>query len=315
MLKKSCSAALSALLFVGQIDGVTLVYNLKTRRSFDAPPALRGEFLKFHWLLSALPIVFFRTSHITNKMSKIDVCEDRKVGGSLFNLRYIPNRNWWFEVTTGIEKDSARFTGNDAFKASRVGFDDIVFAGGPRFFAGENIQFALYGLVGLPTRRKLCEVDRYGPLVGTRLYNAGLGAEASYSFYNEIKRSCSGIIQGRFIHSFTRAWFPVLPCGSKIQPGNFSDILVSLQFREKLTLVEFGYDGTFFTNQAVITPAKKKIKSDSFLRNSGYINIIHGWLDAVAGHPFILGAGLNVGRASQFNAKTVSAWLNATFVF
>lgn len=291
---------------------VTLVYNLRIRRTFDVPAALRNA--KLHWVFSGVPIIYGRTSHIVDPVRRLNVCEDRKAGGALFNIRYIPSKHWFFEVTTGIEKDSAKFTGTDPFKASRTGFDDIVFAAGHRPFIGEKIQCAVYGLVGIPTRRKVSLVDRYGPFVGTRFYNMGVGAEVSYNFYKELKRSCSAIAQGRFIHGFNRSWFPILPCNNKIQPGNFTDCLVAMQFREKLTLVEFGYDGTFFTNQAVVTPVQK-IKADTFLRNSGYISVSHGWLEGVAGKPFILGAGLNVSKSKQFDAKTITAWINATVVF
>ena len=291
---------------------VTLVYNLKVRRIFAIAPVLKR--MKSRVLLSAVPIFFARSSHLIDARTNLDACEKRRAGGSLFNLRYVPSKHWWLEATTGIETDHATFTGTDEFHASRVGVDDIVLAGGYRHFIGKKGQAVAYGLVGFPTRRKLQLCDRYGPLVGTRLFAIGFGLEGSYSFLSELRRSFAAIIQSRFIHGFNRDWFPVLPAGSKIQPGNFTDLLVTLQFREKRTIVETGYNFTIFSNQAVILPTQT-IKTDTFIRHSLYATLSHAVLKGPFNKTIVFGAGCNGSFSKEFDTRTIAGWIYCTLVF
>src|SRR5579872_7208017 len=88
---------------LGNLEAVTLVYNLRVRRTFTAPAILK--LLKNRVLLTGLPIFFDRSSHIVNDLTKVDVYEKRRAGGSLFNVRYVPNKHWWLDVTTGLETD------------------------------------------------------------------------------------------------------------------------------------------------------------------------------------------------------------------
>lgn len=295
---------------ISDLYPVTLVYNLRIRRSFDIPVKLRG---KFHWLFSAVPIISARKSHIVQKLTGIDVHEKRLTGGSIFNIRYLPTQNWWFEATTAILRDSGTYKGTNPLSVARTGLDDLVLAGGYKFFASKKTQVVPYVIVGFPMHNQVTPCDTFGPLVGTRLYNVGAGLETSYNFYNSEKRSCSSMVQGRFIHAFDRCW---TPAGARIQPGNFSDILVAFQFREKLSVVEVGYDGTIFSNQALFlkTPPLT-IKTDTFIRNSGYINFYHGWPKGLFGKPFILSAGFIASSSKQFDAKTYTAWIAGTIVF
>ncbi len=207
-----------------------MVYNLKVRRVFNIAPLL--ERMKSRWPVTAVPIFFTRSRHIVEERTDLDTCEKRRAGGSLFNVRYVASKHWWAEATTGIAKDHGKFSGTDTFHASRVGLDDIVVSGGYRHFICKKGQAVVYGLAGFPTRRKVELSDRHGPLVGSRVYNVGFGLEGSYSFISELKRSCAAIVQSRFIHGFNRSWFPILPKDAKIQPGNFTDLLFTLQFRE-----------------------------------------------------------------------------------
>ncbi len=291
---------------------VTLVYNLKVRRIFNIPVVL--ERIKHRLPFSVVPIYFTRTSNIIDERTNLDVCEKRRAGGMLLNQRFIPGKHWWFEMTTGIETDHGTFTGTKNFHAQRAGLDDIVFEMGYRHFIGKKGQAVLYGLAGFPTRRKITLCDQFGPLVGTRLYNLGFGFEGSYSFKDELRRSVALIGQGRFIHGFDRNWFPILPKGSKIQPGNVTDLLFTFQYREKRTIFETGYNPTFFTNQALIFPTQK-IKVDSFVRHSFYASLQHVWLKGLFGKSTIIGTGFNINKSKKFDTTSITAWVFGTLVF
>lgn len=291
---------------------VTIVYNMRIRRAFNIPHGLLKP--KKFILLSALPIYFGRRSHITNEQTYTDVHEKRNIVGSLFNVRCIPSRNWWAEVTTGLENDHSSFEGSDPFSASRTGFDDFLFSGGYRHFVGENTQLVIYGLAGLPAGRSVRLDDRYGPLVGSRFYGAGFGTEASYAFIDNEKRTLSGIVQQRFVHLFNRSWNPILPPYDLIEPGNFTDVLVTLQYRQDLTVYEAGYNVTIFTNQGVITP-KVTVETNTFVRNAGYFNVLHLIRSTVPHTPIAIGGGVNAGGTKQFKAKTFSVWFNLTIAF
>ncbi len=310
-LLKWVGAGMLILIMHSSLQAITLVYNLRVRRTFTA--SLMPQAAKPWILFSAVPIFYARTSHIVDAARALDVCEDRKAGGSLFNVRYVPTKNWWLDATTGLETDSASFMGTDPFHGSRVGFDDFVFSAGYRHFIGHG-QVVGYGLAGIPSRRKVDLEDRYGPFVGTRFYNLGFGFEGSYSFLDSPQRSFAGIVQQRFIHAFNRCWAPILPANNKIQPGNFTDLFFVLQWRERFNMVEAGYDATWFTNQAVITPVKK-IKSSSFVRNAGFISFSHGWLQGLWDKPCIVGVGFNGSSSKKFNAKTITAWIYGMIAF
>jgi len=296
------------------IHSLTLVYNMRIRRAFNIPPGLLDS--RKLVILSAVPIYFGRRSHIVTTQPTVDVHENRNIVGSVFNARYLPSRNWWAEVTTGLENDHCSFEGSDSFSASRTGVDDFVFTGGYRHFIGDRTQLVIYGLAGLPAGRTVRLDDRYGPLVGSRFYGAGFGTEASYAFIENKNQALSGIIQQRFVHFFSRGWFPVLPPCDTIVPGNFTDLLVTLQYRNHTTLYELGFNATFLTNQAVITPITT-IATDSFTRYAGYINILYPIARTLKPprKPIVLSGGLNASGTKQFHTKTYSVWLGVTVVF
>jgi len=114
-----------------ELSAVTLVYNLRVRRIFNVPEI--ADRLASSIVLSAVPIYFQRTADIESRSGGI-VCEKRRAGGALLNLRYVPSARGWVEVTSGIERDSGEFSGIDRFDAARTGMDDIVFSGGYRHF-------------------------------------------------------------------------------------------------------------------------------------------------------------------------------------
>lgn len=310
-MKKITILAL-ALLIPTCAHAVTLVYNLRVRRIFTIAAVL--ERMKSRWIATAVPIFFTRSRRLLDERTNLNGREKRRAGGSLLNFRYIPSKHWWLEATTGIETDQGTFTGTDPFHASRTGLDDIVFSGGYRHFVGKKVQLVAYGLAGIPTRRKVELKDKYTPFVGTRLFNLGIGGEISYSFLSELKRSFATIAQIRFIHGFNRSWRPILPAGSKIQPGNSTDMLFTAQYRKKRTIIEGGYDGTFFSNQAIITPVET-IKADTIYRHTGYLSFSHAKFKAIMDKPIVYGAGFNVSYAPRIDTKTFSFWIHGSIVF
>ncbi len=303
---------ISCLFLPLSLKGVTLVYNLKVRRVFTIAAVL--ERMKSRLLFSAVPLFFTRSRDLIDTRIGLKGREKRRAGGSLLNMRYIPSKHWWLEVTTAIETDHATFTGTDPFHASRVGLDDFVFSAGYRHFIGKRCQLVGYGLVGIPTRRKVTLEDRHTPLVGTRFYNLGFGVEGSYSFISELRRSFAAIIQARFIHGFNREWFPILPKDARIQPGNGTDLLFSFQFRKRRTIVETGYNLTIFSQQAVILPTET-IDADTLVRHSGYLSLSHALLKGLFNKPFIFGAGFNVSRTHTLDIRTFTGWIHFSIVF
>jgi hypothetical protein len=314
VVKKFVSILLLLLLLscvIPAIQAIPLSYNLKVRRVFNVEPVIKQ---KKRLLVSAVPIYYSRTSHIVDQTFAVDTCEDRHIFGSLFNLRYVASKNLWLEVTTGIERDHGEYKGTPTFEHSSVGIDDIVLAAGGRAFMGEKIQLVGYGVLGIPAKTDISLCDRFGPFVGTRIYSVGIGGEVSYSFFDSLQRSFAAIAQGRILHGFERSWDPILPTGGQIQPGNVTDLLLALQYREGLTSVEAGYNATVFSDQALILP-QEKIKSCVFTRNSWYATLSRANLKSFFDKPLVYGIGVNVSRAHKFDAKTFTGWLYFTFVF
>jgi hypothetical protein len=294
------------------LEAVTLVYNIRVRRSFNISKLVQNK--KYKFLLSGVPIYYHRTSHIIDPLLLANVSEKRNIIGSLFNFRYMPSKSWWLEVTTGLEKDSSTFKGTHTFKESQVGIDDIVFTVGHRRFISDKVQFVAYALGGIPATTKLDTEDIFGPLVGSRIYNIGFGLEGSYAFLETLERMVSASLQGRFLHGFKRSWTPILPEGSRIKPGNVTDILLVGQWRERFMMYEAGYDATIFSNQAVLLPVRT-IHGSPFVRHSLFATVTRGWLEAFFDKPFILGAGFSYSFTDKFDARTYTAWLTASIVF
>ncbi len=291
---------------------VTLTYNLKVRRAFNVEAVINN---KKSWVLfSVLPIFYKRTSHIEDQTFGNDTCEDRNVIGSLFNVRYVPSKHFWVEATTGLERDHATFKGTPSFERSRTGFDDLVISGGGRAFFGKKVQAVGYGLIGIPLKTSINACDKFGPFVGTRVHNLGFGAEVSYSFIDELKKSFAMVIQGRFIHGFNRAWDPILPKGGQLQPGDVTDFLCTLQYRQRRVLMEAGYNATWFSHQAIILPLQK-IRGEGFVRNSWYATLSRANLQSIFNKPFIYGVGVNYSTSKKFDAKTFAAWIYGTLAF
>jgi len=81
------SIIIITVLLCFQLKAVTLVYNMKVRRVFNIEPVL--ERMKSRLVLSAVPIVFLRKRHLIDTRTSLNNREKRRVGGSLFNLRYV----------------------------------------------------------------------------------------------------------------------------------------------------------------------------------------------------------------------------------
>ncbi len=294
------------------VEPVSLVYNMKIRRALGASTALWSERNSI-LLLSVLPIVFTRRRHVERPELVTDVHTHEVSGGSIFNIRYLPNPKSWLEVTTGIEKQQITVQGTQQLNAARVGLDDIVLSAGYLYNPGQRLQGAGYFLAGFPTKRSISQNDAFDSLVGTRFFGLAVGGELSYGFVTSQEKSLVGICQARFLHFFEREWESLLGCGGVIKPGNATDILFSLQQRQGLSLWEIGYNPTFFTNQAVARQGES-VETKVIVRNSVYCNIAHV-CNFGSQHPFLIGTGGNVSYSKTFETRTVGWWLNCTVLF
>ena len=294
---------------------VSLVYNLKIRRSFSISAFLQTAEEQVFWLFTGLPIIYARDRHIVVPALKQDVYEKNLTGGAILNGRCLAPRNWWLEVTTGVEKQTSKYCGTSTFNASRTGLDDIVFSVGKNFlFYNNALQFVTYAITGFPTRTKVSSQEALDPLIGTRFFSLGAGGEISYGFIHKLKRSLTGILQARFIHFFDRSWSPILPCTARVHPGNLTDIFAILQYREKTHIFEVGYNPTFFTNQSVHLSSGIQ-EGQNVMRNSFYANYAYAYKTSpILRKPGLFGFGFNIGRANLFDTKITAAWINVSIL-
>jgi hypothetical protein len=315
MIRRKKNIFCLILLASQTVDAITLVYNIKLRRTFNVDLSAFIGKKKVFWLLTAAPIVYKRDRHIIDENLGIDVEDKRIIGGTLLNLRFVPNRNWWAEVSTGIEHEHLNARGSSEFTASRTAFDDIVFSGGRNFFLGKKGQCVLYGLFGVPTKWDVSPFELHDTLVGTRFFGAGVGSELSYSWFMSLKRDFITFLQVRFLHFFSREWEPILPAGSKIQPGNVTDVLLAARYREKLNLFEIGYNPTIFTNQAIIVN-NRKTDGPHIVRQGVYFSVYHAILKMpLIEKPGLIGTGILINRAKRFDTKIFGWWINISAVF
>jgi len=315
---KKIIVTLAIFLCINQsITAVSLVYNMKIRRAVSSSffeHIFPGK--KNFWLLTGLPVVYTRSRHITVPLTQQNVFEKTFLAGAIFNARFLAQHYWWLEFTTGLENQKDTVRGTQDFKASRTGLDDIVIAGGKNFlFHDEKGQIALYGIMGFPLKWDVTVQESFDALVGTRFFGLGAGTELSYSFIKTLKKAFNAILQIRYVHFFDRAWVPILPCGSKIQPGNLTDLFMILQYRHKFNVFEIGYNPSFFTNQAVILP-KEKVHSQNLVRNSFYANFTHVFKKSLLlKKPGGIGTGFNISRAETFDTKIFAWWVNLSLLF
>ncbi len=291
---------------------LTLVYSMKIRRVFAGAHQVLKKEGKVIWLLSILPIMQHRKAHIVTASPAVNVQQKRLVSGGLFNLRSMPTDSSWFEFTTAFQNEHGTTRGSVNTKGSRTGFDDIVLSGGCNIYPTPKAQIVFYGIAGFPTRWKVTTEDTFGTFVGTRFLSVGAGSEFSYTFIRTLEHMFALVSQVRYIHFFSRSWVPILPCCSTIQPGDLVDILLATTFRLKRELFELGYNPTFFLNQSAKTPATGKVRSPDFVREGAYITYSHIFQRK---NPILLGAGFAFSKASLFDARVFTGWLNFTIAF
>lgn len=308
--------SLSCLLFLNNsLNATTLVYNMKIRRAFGFGASAFDSKGKAQTIVSSVPIVYKRNRHIVTTTPAVDVFDKNTIAGFLFNVRYRPSKYCWFEGATGIEKEKASVCGTSNFTHSRAGFDDFVFTLGANIYPKEKWQVAPYLIWGFPSKRQIKETETFDTLVGTRFYSLGEGIEVSYSFIESLEQSLVGIFQQRFIHFFSRNFFPVLDKDSILHPGNVTDVLFTLQYRKLRNIVEFGYNPTFFTNIYVFAP-QGTTKTDNFVRNGVYASFAHVCKKfPIITKPTIIGLGFNVSRTKVNDAKTFATWMTFTTIF
>ncbi len=295
------------------LQGTSLVYNLKIRRSFTGLSHLLHLGKKTTYVTSALPVIYYRKARFIIERTQDDISDKRIGGGAIVNLR-MPSKHWWFETTTAIQKESVKVRGTQCFDTARSGLDDIVLSAGYNAYPSKNGQFTLYGLAGFPTTRTLSPADAHVPLVGTRFFALGAGAEYSYSYINTPKTLFAGILQGRVIHFFSREAEALLGPSGRLQPGQTIDLLFSMRYRHKRTVVESGYNPTFFVNVAAITQGQT-FPAKPLVRHGGYLGVVH-LTQRKLGHALLaVGGALIYNAAPHLEAQSITALVNFTVVF
>ncbi len=314
-MKRYLFYLLFALISVHEMQCTSLVYNIKIRRTFAGLAMLLHDSAKLKWVATIVPTVYWREAHIIKPQSSSNVFDKRIAGGALFNLRYVPSRHWWLEATTAVQRESVKTTGTSNFTASRAGFDDFVLAGGYNFFLPHSFQLSFYGLAGFPIRKKITPYDVNGPLVGIRFYGIGGGTELSYGTQFSQEQTLAAIAQLRVIYYFPRCWQPILPPGGRIQPGFQTDAVFSLRYRYKRTLLETGYNPTFYTGQATITPPIKTLVKPT-VRHGVYVNVNHLCKRvSIMDNPLAVGAGLIYNRLGALHLNYIAAVSYFTVLF
>lgn len=312
-LIKSVIIIISNVIIWNTINSISLVYNIKIRRTFSLLSELsKGKKRKYRYIATAVPIVYKRNRHIVTE--ELNVCEYRRSSGSIFNFRCTAPTYWWIEASTGLERECACLKGSLNRNFSRTGLDDIIISGGKNFFPRKHTQFVLYGLAGFPVERDVSLVEAQDTLVGTRFFSIGAGSELSYAFFESLRQSLIGVFQVRFLHFFDRSWFPILPYNATIQPGNVTDLLWTLQYRFKTNILEAGYNTTFFTNQAVLLETERR-DTEAFLRKSFYVTYNKVIPKIFSDKHLVVGAGINNGSSDRYNTNIITSWFTCSIIF
>lgn len=298
---------------------ITLMYSMKIRRVFAGARAALAKKEKPIWSFTTLPIVYTRFRHFLTDAPRVDITDKRLLLGAAFNLRCSPSLHSWFEISTAVENERAHAKGYSEnpslplyHEHSKTGLDDITLEGGYHFFPTEDVEIDFYGIVGFPSHTKISKFDALGTFVGTRFFGLGFGGEFSYSFIESVPRSLIVMLQARCVHFFDRSWFPVLPCGGTIQPGETFDLLGALRYREQREIFEIGYNPTFFLNQAVKIE-QDKVRSKDFCRHGAYMTYSHVFIRPK--HPVVLGAGFAFNGAHFLDTRIYAGWFDCTVVF
>ena len=124
---------LSLFLLTFPLQGTSLVYNLKIRRSFTGLATFLKLKKKTNYVFSALPVFYYRKAHFIIDRTDTDITDERLGGGSIFNFR-VPSKHWWAEATTAVHRESVKVIGTNNFSTARTGIDDIILAAGYNAF-------------------------------------------------------------------------------------------------------------------------------------------------------------------------------------
>jgi hypothetical protein len=232
--------------------------------------------------------------------------QKRSNEGSLLNINYRIMPNWWLEGGTEFAHESYSNRGTSHIKNQRTGLDDIVFTSGYDYTYKKRYGITAYGLVGVPTLRKLSQKDIYGPVLGTRLFSTGAGLEFSYLPFKSVDNTVLLLFQSRCIHFYRREWAPVFSCDELFSPGNQTDLLWAINYKHKKMIYEFGYNITRITNQALVSPEEKIIGS-SYTYNGVYAIVSR---PINASEPLLISGGSILAHSSYLNALRYSFFVS-----
>ncbi len=190
--------------------------------------------------------------------------EERLWGGVIGTLRLV-REPWWIECITAYATERLRFKDTGIHgKLSRTGFDDFLIDCGGNFFLDEEgkVQLSLHFLTGIPLFKRVIREEVEQPLVGTRTFNIGPAVDFTYEFIRSEKVELFAAVIARVLHRFSRKYTPIFPPEARFSPGNVTDLVFLMHYRNGSHNVEAGYNPTFITNQSLDFPLfKQKIPS------------------------------------------------------
>lgn len=316
MKKKKLLTSMLGLLVLaqGSVIASTLVYSLRIRRALS----VRGldeqrDVSKVSVFM--VPIYSQANSKITDDEKNVTYCEYRKVAENIIDVTYTNYRHWWAQLTTGLGEEWVKTKGQLNRNAKKFGWDDFVWSAGYNMLGNQELQFAFYGIGGIPASWTPSPLEDQDTFVGTKLVSLGAGSELSYSFINTPNHSMIFIFQNRLIYAFTRPWYPILNRCEKWQPGTAIDLLFGFMYLHSNTVAEAGYNPTFYNNEAYIQ-SFAKTNFEPYVRHGIYVRGSHSFKDVLAkGSSLVLGAGVSV-SVSQHNERLGAAtWLTLGGIF
>lgn len=233
----------------------------------------------------------------------------------------MPNKLWWLEVSTGLEKEKFSTSGtinhiDTLVTNSKFGLDDLVFSAGLNAYPNKAWEFVIYGIGGIPIERKLTTQDQFDTLIGTRCYALGAGYEISYAFFNNLEQALTVMFQNRFLHFFGRNGYPILSSKqSEIHLGNVTDFLLALRYRYRRNVYETGANLTVLS-QAYLKLHPGYLGTKAYTRESFYLTFTHICSRfPLVTQPVFLGVGGIMTYASRYHTKSFSVWCNFSIIF
>lgn len=291
----------------------SIVYDMKIRRLFNIESMLERHKGRL-WIPTVIPIVFESKRRFIDEQTDLDLKQRRLITGSEFNIRYLPSKYWWYELTAGLQKEKLKARGTFTINESRIGFDDIVYSAGRQFYPANRTQLVFYIIGGFPTRLKVEPFEEMGALVGTRFFSFGGGSEASYQFYQKENDYAAIVFQNRFIHFFKRDWKTLTGVDATLKPANQTDLLFAFRSSIKNNFVDIGYNATFSTNEVQRT-VNRVMEPPAIVRNAFFATIARIIPIWPMGNSFLTGAGFSIARAKTFKTRTIAGWLTLSANF